>query len=151
MLSADASSATAPPVSSPLVQAPDELKFPPATNSWQCQNCGGFWFEANQEGADWMLEKVQYLYGVPHERAFLSHECEACTGLYMEGKGPPRGPGSTIPSGTAPSATSSSSPPSSSSSGLAHYLSHNSWPERLSSRPPSYTLPQSPTSPPLPK
>jgi hypothetical protein len=28
-----------------------------------------------------MLENVQYLYGVPwtHDRAFLSHECEACT------------------------------------------------------------------------
>ncbi len=33
-----------------------------------------------------MLEKVQYLYGVPHDRAFLSHECEACTGVYWEGK-----------------------------------------------------------------
>ena len=32
-----------------------------------------------------MLEKVQYLYGVPHDRAFLSHECEACTGVYWEG------------------------------------------------------------------
>ncbi len=32
-----------------------------------------------------MLEKVQYLYGFPHDRAFLSHECEACTGVYWEG------------------------------------------------------------------
>ncbi len=32
-----------------------------------------------------MLEKVQYLYGVPHDRAFLSDECEACTGVYWEG------------------------------------------------------------------
>ncbi len=32
-----------------------------------------------------MLEKVQYLYGVPHDLAFLSHECEACTGVYWEG------------------------------------------------------------------
>ncbi len=78
MVSADASSAVAPPVPPPIsVSSPDELHSPFATDSWECQNCGGFWFESNQEGSDWMLEKVQYLYGAPHDRAFLIHECEA--------------------------------------------------------------------------
>ncbi len=31
-----------------------------------------------------MLEKVHYLYGVPHDRDFLSYECEAYTGVYWE-------------------------------------------------------------------
>jgi hypothetical protein len=38
--------------------------YPPATESLEWQNCGDFWFESNQEESDWMLEKVQYLYGV---------------------------------------------------------------------------------------
>jgi hypothetical protein len=63
----------------------EEEKGGPATYSWECQNCGNFWFESNQEGSDWMLEKVEYLYGVPHDRAFLSHVCDACTGVYWEG------------------------------------------------------------------
>jgi hypothetical protein len=42
-------------------------------------------FESNQEWSDWMLENVQYLYGVPHDRAFLNHEFESCTGVNWEG------------------------------------------------------------------
>ncbi len=87
MLSADASSAVAPPEPPPpSVPSPEKSsQVPPATDSWECQNCGGLWFESIQEGSNWMLEKVQYLYEVPHDRAFLSHECEACTGVYWEG------------------------------------------------------------------
>ncbi len=32
-----------------------------------------------------MLEKVHYLFGVPHDRDFLSHKCEVCTGVYWKG------------------------------------------------------------------
>ncbi len=70
-------------------------------------------------------------------------------GLAEEPKGPPRGSGSAnLTAATSSSAPSSSS---SSSSGLAHYLSNASGPERLSLGPPSYTSFPSPTSAPLPK
>ncbi len=76
------SSSGPPPLS---VSSPEEIKCPLATDFSECQNCGVFWFGNNQKGSDWMLEKVHYLYGVPHDRAILSHECEACTGVYWEG------------------------------------------------------------------
>ena len=84
--------------------------------------------------------KCYDIHNVPHQPARQRTALELrLMGLAPEPKGPPRGPGSTNPLGTTSSAASSSTSPSSSSSGLALYLSHASGPERLSSRPPSYT------------
>ncbi len=84
MLSEDSSSAVAPPVPPSFCPKSRRIQVPRRTRFLGMPNCGDFWFESNQEGSDWMLEKVQYLYGVTHDRAFLSHECEACTGVYWE-------------------------------------------------------------------
>ncbi len=97
--------------------------------------------------------KCHEVHNVPHQPARQRTALELrLLGLAPEPKGPPRGPGSTKPSGIAPSAASSSSTPSSSSSsGLALYLSQASGPEWLSSVPPSYTSPPHILPPPLQK
>jgi hypothetical protein len=96
--------------------------------------------------------KCHEVHNIPHQPARQRTALELrLMGLAPEPKGPPRGPGSTNPTGTSSSAASSSTSPSSSSSGLALYLSHASGPERLSSRPPSYTSPPHQLPPPSSK
>ncbi len=52
-----------PPPSVPSPEAPSQV--PPPQTIGNAKIAAVFWFESNQEGSDWMLEKVQYLYGVP--------------------------------------------------------------------------------------
>jgi hypothetical protein len=84
-----ASSSTFPNVAPlPPVQRTGERNSPPRIlESWRCPSvhCQGWWGETDQEGDNWMREKENYVRRVPYHRAFLTHECEICTGVYWDG------------------------------------------------------------------
>ncbi len=55
---------------------------------WRCEICKGNWYETDEFGADWMINKVQDLM---RKTGALSHECDACTVVTWDGGHEKRG------------------------------------------------------------
>jgi hypothetical protein len=67
---------------------PASERVPVEQQHWRCEICKGNWYETNEFGADWMINKVQILM---RKTGALSHECDACTGVTWDGGHEKRG------------------------------------------------------------
>ncbi len=57
-------------------------RVPIEKQHWRCEICKGNWYETDEFGAYWMINKVQILM---RKIGALSHECDACTGVTWDG------------------------------------------------------------------
>jgi hypothetical protein len=72
----------------PQGYSPASERVPIEQQHWRCEICKGNWYETNEFGADWMVNKVQILM---RKTGALSHECDACTGVTWDGGHEKRG------------------------------------------------------------
>jgi hypothetical protein len=86
MIGASGGSETPTPAPQGVTSASEGV--PVEQQHWRCEICKGNWYETNEMGADWMINKVQFLM---RKTGALSHECDACTGVTWDGGHEKRG------------------------------------------------------------
>ena len=86
MIGASGGSETPTPTPQGVTSASEGI--PVEQQHWRCEFFKGNWYETNEMGADWMINKVQFLM---RKTGALSHECDACTGVTWDGGHEKRG------------------------------------------------------------